>query len=1005
MVREAKSRFWRISRIYFRRLRIVVLLVMLAALGLAVYLNQVGLPDFLKRPVLEELRGRGVDLEFSRLRLRWHRGIVAEEVHFGRTEKPLLPRLTARELEIDLNPRALARLRLQVDAISLRGGNLLAPVTGTNAPPRTLRIQNIEARLRFLPGDEWSLDDFRARFAGAEFFVSASITNASAIRNWDSLRGPRAEREVSVPDQLRRLADTLETISFTTPPEMRLMVRGDALHLPSFTVRLVLKAADADTPWGQTTNVLFAAHLQPGEDQALTQARLTLVAAGAHTPWAEATGVDLAVELKTEAGQTNLVNGRLTLAATTAVTKWASGTNLHFTAGWVHSLTNPIPLYGQIEIQSSNAITRWAEADNVHFAARVRPASDIPPVDAALVWWTNLQPYQLEWNVAVTDFKSEKLAVDRVSAAGRWETPGLTVTNLHAELHGGKLEADAALDVLTREVTFHVATDFDGQKIAPLLTPGAQRWLARFSWLEAPRVRGSGALVLPAWTNREPDWRAELQPSLRLAGEFAVTNGTYLGVAADWARSHFSYSDMTWHLPDLEAGRPEGQLQLEHRANDRTKDFYFRVHSTLNPRIVRPLLNERQQRGLDFVTFSEPPVIDAEIWGRWRAYELIGARGQVALTNFAFREQHADAVVTQVRYTNLVLEFIEPRFWRGTQAMSAAGIRADFNTHRIHFTNGFSTAEPLVVARAIGPKVGRTIEPYRFTHPPVARVNGYAPLKGSTDADLRFDLAGGEFAWWLFQLPNIAGEVHWQGQTLALRNVQAGFYWGSAAGQADFDFSRDTPGTDFGFAASFTNVNLPMLMADLLVRTNHLEGWVNGQLVITNANSAITNSWQGYGQVRLRDGLIWEIPIFGVLSRPLDSLIPGLGNSRFTDGSARFSITNGVIFSDDLEMRAPAMRLQYQGAVGFDGQVNARVEAELFRDTWLIGRLVSLVLWPVTKLIEYKITGPLSNPKSEPLYMPAKLLFIPLHPFQTLEGIFTSDPPKTNAPPVFKHVP
>ncbi|MCW5552395.1 MAG: AsmA-like C-terminal region-containing protein [Verrucomicrobiae bacterium] len=1005
MAREAKSRFWRKCRIYFRRLRIAVLLAMLALLGLLVYLNQVGLPDFLKRPVLEELRGRGVDLEFSRLRLRWHRGIVAESVRFGRAEEPRLPRLSAREVEIDLNPQALARLKLQVDAISLRGGALHAPVADANSPTRTVRVEQIEARLRFLPGDEWSLDDFRARFAGAEFFLSASVTNASAIRHWDFWHRPRVAREVSVPDQLRRLADTLETISFTTPPELRLVVRGDALDLPGFTARLVLKAADADTPWGQTTNVLFTARLLPDADRALSQAQLSLVAASARTPWAEATGVDLGVELKSSAGQTNLVDGRLTLHAATATTEWASSTNLHLTAGWVHSLTNPIPLSGQLELQAGNAFTRWAEAANVRLAAQMSSTPDTPAADTALVWWTNLQPYQIAWNMALTDFNSEKLVADSISVAGRWASPGLTVTNLQAELHGGTLEADAALDVLTREVRFSLVSDFDAKRIAPVLTPGAQRWLARYSWVEAPHVRGSGALILPAWTNREPDWRAELQPSLRLAGEFAVTNGAYLGVAADWARAHFSYTNMTWHLPDLAAAGPGGQLHLEHRADDRTKDFYFRIHSTMDPHVVRPLLDEQQQRGLDFVTFTEPPVIDAEIWGRWRAYELIGARGQVALTNFAIRGQHADAVVAQVHYTNLVLEFLEPRLWRGTQAMSAAGIRADFNTHRIHFTNGFSTAEPLAVARAIGPKVGRTMEPYRFTHPPVARVSGYAPLKGSTDADLRFDVDGGEFTWWLFRLPNIAGAVHWQGETLALRNIQAGFYWGNATGQADFDFSRDAPGTDFGFAASFTNVNLPLLMADLLVRTNHLEGWLNGQLVITNANSSISNSWQGHGHVRLRDGLIWEIPIFGVLSRPLDSLIPGLGNSRFTDGSARFSITNSVVFSDDLEMRAPAMRLQYQGTVGFDGQVNARVEAELFRDTWLIGRVVSLALWPVTKLIEYKVTGPLNNPKSEPLYMPARLLFLPLHPFQMLEDIFTSEPPKTNAPPVFKPVP
>ena len=40
-------------------------------------------------------------------------------------------------------------------------------------------------------------------------------------------------------------------------------------------------------------------------------------------------------------------------------------------------------------------------------------------------------------------------------------------------------------------------------------------------------------------------------------------------------------------------------------------------------------------------------------------------------------------------------------------------------------------------------------------------------------------------------------------------------------------------------------------------------------------------------------------------------------------------INNGVVRSDDLEIRSPAMRLDYHGSVDLQGQVNARVEAEL----------------------------------------------------------------------------
>jgi hypothetical protein len=92
------------------------------------------------------------------------------------------------------------------------------------------------------------------------------------------------------------------------------------------------------------------------------------------------------------------------------------------------------------------------------------------------------------------------------------------------------------------------------------------------------------------------------------------------------------------------------------------------------------------------------------------------------------------------------------------------------------------------------------------------------------------------------------------------------------------------------------------------------------------------------------------------------------------------------------------MRLEYTGTVDLKQNVHAHVIAQLLRNTWVVGPLVSTMLWPVSKLFEYKITGTLKNPKGEPVYVP-KFLLLPLHPIRTLEGIFPGGETETNAPP------
>jgi hypothetical protein len=84
--------------------------------------------------------------------------------------------------------------------------------------------------------------------------------------------------------------------------------------------------------------------------------------------------------------------------------------------------------------------------------------------------------------------------------------------------------------------------------------------------------------------------------------------------------------------------------------------------------------------------------------------------------------------------------------------------------------------------------------------------------------------------------------------------------------------------------------------------------------------------------------------------------------------------------------------------VDLQSRVNAHVTAQLLRDTWVLGPLVSTALWPVSKLFEYKITGTLEKPESEPVYIP-KLLLMPLHPIRSLQEILSGGT-DTNPPQV-----
>jgi hypothetical protein len=877
-----------------RRVRITVLFAMLALVCALVWLNRIGLPDFLKRRLVGTLQTRGIELAFTRMRLNLAHGLVAENVRIGHAETPDDPALTVAEMQLQLDYRALLHRRLQVNGLVLRQGRLVWPLSPTNG----LTLGNIHTALRFQKNNTWSLDHFQADFDGVKLALSGDIGHAPELRNWDIFRGKPSADRAAWQARLQNFSDALDRIHFTGMPQLSLVVTGDAQDVHSFAIRLNLSALSLQSPWGGARDLRLTANLT--------------APAGA-------------------------------------------------------------------------------------------PAGFVP----AWAWWTNLQPYRLAWRAKCRGLNSERLTADTLECDGCWQAPELAVTRLSAGLGGGQLEAAARLDPVTRKLTFTNSACFDVHAIAALLTEKTRERLADFSWARPPAIHASGSLTLPAWTHRQTDWRDEVQPTVQLAGELAITNGRYLGVAMDRAHTHFSYSNLQWQLPDLALVKSRTRLRLSGGENDVTKDYRWRICGTLDPEVVRPFLTtSNAARGLELIRLGEPLTLDVEVSGRLYDYDSITAGGRVALTNFAVRGQAFGDVASALRYANRVLEFAHPVGHTGAQMMTADTVTLDFNRLLICFTNGFSTADPEPVARAIGPKTGRAVAPYHFLQPPTARVNGQVPLRDinggrdTADVDLRFDIIeGAPFTWLKFRTTNIVGTIHWKNQSLILTNVAAAFYDGNGTGFANFDFRAPHEGADYQFVVNVTNVNLHALMADLASPTNQLEGTLAGSLVVTDGDSRDWQTWDGFGHANLHDGLLWDIPIFGILSPVLNAFVPGLGNSRATAGVAKFSITNGVIYTDSLEIRSTMMRLNYIGTVDLKQNVNARVTAQLLRDTWVVGPLVSTALWPVSKLFEYKITGTLKNPKSDPVYVP-KLLLLPLHPIRTLEKMFPGGSTGTNAPPV-----
>lgn len=1072
MPTPAYLRFWPLVRRLFRWFRICCLLVVLAAVVLVIYLNQVGLPDFIKNPLLAEIRDRGIELQFDRMRLHWYRGIVAEKVNLGRARERFAPQLFIEEVTVKLNEPALRDFRLEVDSLHLRGGRLVWALVVSNEPPYRLALDDIQSEVRFPPHEQLELAQFQARCLGIKFKAAGTITNAPYLRQWQRRRASGAPPSSPLwPRQLRQLAQTMEKIHFTATPEMFLTLHLDARDTNQFAADFRLQAAGARTPWGAVDNVLLVMPVRslpdrPGWmqtelklrcDQATThwgeakQTRLNLLFVQALTNpmpasadlelnlrqpksrWASArslalttrttqdtrvaaalhTGLKLNMQGFTslwggapsatlsgtiEHSTTNAIPARthLLLTATAPTLKWGKADTLALEARTTQAATNWLPLAVDSTLKLTGPDTKWGRASSLNLASHFAQATSTRgrQAEAGWAWWAKLEPYLFDWRAQLTGVETPKVGFKDLSLSGQWRAPRLELNQVEAALFDGRVKASGSLEVGTREVRLAGSTDFDPHRIAPWLSESDRRWLNQFAWEQAPRIQVSAGGVLPAtiWTNAHPDWRGEVLPQLKLAGHIETGQGSFRDIPFLAGQSDLTLTNVLLRLPNLRIDRPEGSATLEYSSDLFTQDYHWRFDSRIDPKAIRSLLEgEAERKALDNFEFRQTPALKGELWGRWRAIERTGGHALLTLTNFSFRGVAVSNFTAGVRYTNRVIQATNVVLENGPQKLTVAGIGVDIPADRIYITNGQSTVDPFLVTDMIGPKTSEAIKPYRFIRPPTASVYGSLPLADEERTDLHFEIDGGPFQYWKFNLPQIRGTVHWVTNTLTLTNVQSRFYGGELRGDAWFNFAPKV-GTDFQFRAHVTNAALHTFMSDMSSPTNQLDGVWNGTLHVTSANSSDWESWQGQGAVQLHDGFLWDIPLVGIFSPVLNAVAPGLGKSRVSRGMATYSITNSIIHTRDLELRAPAMRLQYDGTVDFDGNVKARVQAELLRDAWLVGPLMRLALMPITKLFEYKVTGTLSEPKKSPLYIP-KLFLMPFQPFRTLKDLFNSTPP------------
>jgi len=284
----------------------------------------------------------------------------------------------------------------------------------------------------------------------------------------------------------------------------------------------------------------------------------------------------------------------------------------------------------------------------------------------------------------------------------------------------------------------------------------------------------------------------------------------------------------------------------------------------------------------------------------------------------------------------------------------------DYAHHETRLSNIRSTLRPTEAIYWIDPKLAKALTPYIFHQPPTVTASGVYQFRGGKNTRLEFNVDSPGPMDYVFlgktlPLDRIAAKLLFTDDRLQIIDLNGAIFSGTVQGSADISLAREDQRYRANVAVE--RIDFPRL-TDLYFKYKTAQGFMNGHFEWTGVGSD-ARSINGKGEVEVRNGDVFAIPIFGPLSDLLDKVLPGIGYHVARKASATFTMRDGVIRTPDFHVDG--------GLFGMVGHGEAQcLDNKIDFDLRIDASGAGFVLTPFYKFFEYKAEGSLSHPTWRP---------------------------------------
>ncbi len=569
----------------------------------------------------------------------------------------------------------------------------------------------------------------------------------------------------------------------------------------------------------------------------------------------------------------------------------------------------------------------------------------------------------------------EGLQIEEVVLVGHYDNGLLQAEDIRFRDEGGSFRAEIDFVRASRELRFNVEShallpELVRQRLWP------ERWPKLFL-TKPPSLTAGGKLVF------EKDVP---KPVGLVTGSLAIGQTTVDQTTFEYASANVAWDGRKLFLRDLNLRESGGVLKADLMFQDMF--LQARGQSTIHPESLAPLI---------------PPSYTKRLLSSFDCPDA--GRTAIGFTvEGSFRDPWSWSVDTRFEVADIIFHGVPVKeaagIWRmlpggshvfregfiripagattgiGTPAKTTRETTARLEEITLSPPTGPTTFKgvrcqgwPHTVVAAIVPEVMRALPKFTLTAPADLTVNGLLGGKTGPKSDLKITgTTQGTVFYPAFgkQLPleQPTALVLVKDRSAILPSLTANCYGGKVSGNLRFDELGSPNGPSSG-KLMLEQVGYQDLISLFSDSTDEEKGSVDVNMGFICKDGTL-RGLEADGAMRLTNGDLFSIPLFGPLSPLVEAVLPdiGLGYSVASVASGTCAVRDGLLTTNDFNAQTPAFKMDGKGTIDlptgkveFNARFNARGIAEL-----------ATVVF--SYIFEYKCEGTLAEPKWRPLHIP-----------------------------------